>query len=200
MNSLTDDSASPSPIEPQRRSFFVRSAALLLGGIAAAFPFAAGWGVLFDPLRRGRRTSTADGSEPNHFVRVCPLDALPADGTPHQFVVTADIVDAWSRTAAERVGSVFLARTDADGKPNVIAFTATCPHLGCAVEFDAAGGRFECPCHESGFGKDGQKLFGPSLRGLDPLEVRLVESDNGEEIWVAFQRFRAGVAERIPIG
>ena len=26
-------------------------------------------------------------------------------------------------------------------------------HLGCAVEFNSANDRFECPCHESGFAK-----------------------------------------------
>ncbi|MEX0611952.1 MAG: hypothetical protein WD229_07510, partial [Pirellulales bacterium] len=60
--------------------------------------------------------------------------------------------------------------------------------------------RFECPCHESAFAKDGQKLFGPSLRGLDPLEVKLVNDNGTQEIWVEFQRFRSGVAERIPVG
>jgi Rieske Fe-S protein len=128
------------------------------------------------------------------------LEALPANGTPHEFVVTSDVVDAWSRTRAQRIGSVFLVRTDEDSKPQVTAFTSSCPHLGCAVEFDAGEDRFECPCHESGFGKDGQKLFGPSLRGLDPLEVKLVEKNDTQEIWVAFRRFRAGVAERIPVG
>jgi Rieske Fe-S protein len=112
----------------------------------------------------------------------------------------ADVADAWTRTAGQRIGSVFLARTEADGKPRVTAFTATCPHLGCAVEFDAAGDRFECPCHESAFARDGRKLFGPSLRGLDPLDVKLVDDQGTQEIWVGFQRFRAGIAERIPVG
>jgi Rieske Fe-S protein len=68
------------------------------------------------------------------------------------------------------------------------------------VEFDSGEGQFECPCHESGFAKDGKKLFGPSLRGLDPLEVKLIDQDGTQEVWVAFERFRAGVAERIPVG
>jgi Rieske Fe-S protein len=201
MSSIKDVTASTSAtVEPPRRSFLARFAALTFGGVAAAFPFAVGWGVLFDPLRRGNRASTSDKSDTTGFTRIAPLEALPADATPHKFVVTSDVVDAWSRTRAQRIGAVFLARTDADSKPHITAFTATCPHLGCAVEFDAGDGRFECPCHESGFGKDGRKLFGPSLRGLDPLEVKLVDKGDSQEIWVAFQRFRAGVAERIPVG
>ena len=185
----------------ERRSFLARFTAALIGGLLVLFPFAAGGGVLFHPLRRGGKPSGPDDTlDTSRFVRITALDALPADGLPHEFVVTADVADAWTRAAGQRIGSVFLARTEADGKPQVKAFTATCPHLGCAVEFDAAEERFECPCHESGFAKDGQKLFGPSLRGLDPLEVKLVDAGGSQEVWVDFQRFRAGVAERIPIG
>jgi Rieske Fe-S protein len=134
------------------------------------------------------------------FSRICPLDALPADGMPHQFVVTADTTDAWTQTQGQRVGRVFLLRQDEADKPNVIAFTATCPHLGCSVEFDAAEDQFECPCHVSGFAKDGRKLYGPSLRGLDELKSKVVDKNGTQEVWVAFKHFRAGVAERIAIG
>jgi menaquinol-cytochrome c reductase iron-sulfur subunit len=156
--------------------------------------------VLFDPLRRNRRGQTGKPSALAGFARICSLDALPADGLPYQFVVTADTTDAWTQTTSQRVGSVFLRRNDADGKAQISAFTAACPHLGCAVEFDAGENRYECPCHESGFGKDGEKLFGPSLRGLDALDVKLVDKDDSKEVWVAFRQFRAGLAERIPVG
>jgi Rieske Fe-S protein len=183
----------------ERRSFLARCLAIAVGAIVAIFPFAAGFGVLFHPLWR---REGGDDNEANAagFIRVCPLSALPADGTPHQFVVTTDVTDAWTRAQNQRVGSVFLTRTDSDGKPQLTAFTSTCPHLGCAVEFDSGQDRFECPCHESGFGKDGEKLFGPSLRGLDPLEVKLAGEDGAQEVLVAYRRFRAGVAERIPVG
>jgi nitrite reductase/ring-hydroxylating ferredoxin subunit len=198
MKATTVDNAS-TKTGAERRSFLSRFWAILAGGVVAIFPFAAGSGVLLDPLRR-RRATGDDSSELAGFSRICPLSALPADDAPHQFVVTTDVTDAWTRATNQRVGSVFLIRNDVDGRPNVTAFTSTCPHLGCAVEFDAAGDRFECPCHESGFGKDGEKLFGPSLRGLDPLEVKLVRDGGETDVLVAFQRFRAGVAERIPVG
>jgi hypothetical protein len=38
------------------------------------------------------------------------------------------------------------------------------------------------------------------LRDLDGLEFKLVEKNGMQEVWVAFQQFRAGVAERIPAG
>jgi len=197
---VTDEDVIHEREQPERRSFLARVAATALGGVAAVFPFAVGSGVVLDPLRRKRRGPSDDATAMAGFVRICSLDALPADGRPQPFMVTADVSDAWTRATGQRVGAVFLSRADADGNSKVTAFSATCPHLGCAVEFDASQDQFACPCHVSGFGKDGQKLFGPSLRGLDPLEVKLVGEGAGTEVWVAFQQFRAGMAERVPVG
>ena len=185
----------------QRRSFLAKWLAVVVGGLVTIFPFAAGLGVLFDPLCR-RRSAAGDGpvDADARFVRVAALDALPDDGSPRQFALTADVVDAWTRASAQRIGSVFLSRTKSANGPAVSAFSSTCPHLGCAVDYAAAAGRYECPCHESGFATDGKRLFGPSLRGLDPLEVKLVETGGRQEVSVAPERFRTGVAERVPIG
>src|SRR6478609_1951046 len=165
-----DDSAK-TPTEPAaRRSFIVRLTAVVTGTIVALFPFVAGWGVITNPLRRPSGSSDND-DDLSKFSRICPLDALPADGIPREFAIVA----------------VFLARSSKN--PNeVTAFTATCPHLGCAVEFDGAKKEYECPCHKSGFAIDGKKLFGPSRRGLDPLPVKLADNAGGKEILVKFER------------
>jgi nitrite reductase/ring-hydroxylating ferredoxin subunit len=183
---------------PPRRSFFVRFAATVLGAIAVVFPFAAGLGMLLDPLRRGRANGTASNGD-KKFTPICPLDDLPADGVPRRFAVVTDIVDAWTRRSRQPIGAVYMSRTGDEESPKVIAFTTTCPHLGCAVEYDAAEKRFECPCHESGFATDGTQLFGPSRRGLDPLEVKLEPRGDQLTVWVAYQRFRTGIANREPI-
>lgn len=170
----------------------------MFGALVAIFPFAAGWGVVAGPMQNGKNGPSGDGE--TGFLPVCPLDSIPDDGKPHAFVVISDTVDAWTRTPNQRIGEVFLTRGDADGKPHVTAFTTTCPHLGCAVEFDADEDRFECPCHESFFSVDGNKIPGsPSPRGLDPLDVKLKDNGDGQEVWVRYQRFRAGIAERDPI-
>jgi menaquinol-cytochrome c reductase iron-sulfur subunit len=190
------------PLETKRRSFLARVLAIVVGGIVAIFPFAAGWAVFAHPLGRrivGDNDAPGGDGDLAGFVRICPLESVPADGTPHPFVVTTDVADAWTRTHNQRVGEVFLSRIDAGGKPTVTALTATCPHLGCTVEFDKSDSHFECPCHESGFAADGKKLFGPSLRGLDPLDVKLSGDDGAQEVWVRYETFRAGIAERIPV-
>ena len=197
------DSPLARPDDDRRRSFLVRLAAMTAGAIVAIFPFAAGLGVLVDPLWRRKAVvgdPHVDRGGDDGFVRVAPLDALPIDGSPRQFPLTADVDDAWTRAPGQRIGSVFLSRTESAGGPAVTALSSTCPHLGCAVDYAVSAGRFECPCHASGFAAGGEKLFGPSLRGLDPLEVKLVDASGGQEVWVAPQRFRTGVAERVPIG
>jgi menaquinol-cytochrome c reductase iron-sulfur subunit len=198
MNSTSPDR----PHETERRSFLARLAAIVIGGVVAIFPFAAGWAVFAHPLRRreeGNNDAPGGDGDLAGFVRICPLESVPADGTPHPFIVSTDVIDAWTHTPKLRVGEVFLTRSDAGGKSTVTALTATCPHLGCTVEFDKTDSHFECPCHESGFAKDGKKLFGPSLRGLDPLDVKLAGDDGGQEVWVRYEAFRAGIAERIPV-
>ncbi len=200
MKHIVDSPIAESPPH-ERRTFLMSATAVVVGGIVAIFPFAAGLGVLFDPLRRrARGAAVADSDEAIQFVRVGPLEVLPADGVPHQFVLTDDVVDAWTRSPAQRVGTAFLLRTDAEAGPKITAFSSVCPHLGCAVDYNAPSGEFECPCHASAFAKDGAKLFGPSLRGLDPLAVKLVDAGGKQEIWVENARFRTGIAERIAVG
>ncbi len=196
--SATENELPRVPDDPERRSFITKLSAISFGTLVAIFPFAAGWGVVTSPLRR-RTSDEQDGNEVDGFVRICPIDSVPADGVPRAFVVMADAVDAWSRSINQRIGEVYLTHTSANGKPSVTAFTATCPHLGCAVEFDGAQDRYECPCHESGFAKNGKKLFGPSLRGLDKLDVELRGDAGQQQVWVKYKRFRAGIAERIPV-
>lgn len=196
------DSPLAEPFQPnERRSFMAKAAAIVIGGIVTIFPFAVGLGVLFDPLRRRAEGATDAGADDAvKYVRIGPLDVLPADGIPHQFALTDDVVDAWTRSPAQRVGTAFLTRTDMADGPKITAFSSTCPHLGCAVDYNPSAGEFQCPCHASAFAKDGAKLFGPSLRGLDPLAVKLVENNGQQEIWVACARFRAGISERILVG
>src|SRR4051794_18773494 len=92
----TDASSTTPAVSAARRSFIVRLSAVVTAGIVALFPFAAGLGVITNPLRRSRGKSDGDESDSATFVRVCPLDALPADGMPREFAVIADVVDAWT--------------------------------------------------------------------------------------------------------
>lgn len=61
--------------------------------------------------------------------------------------------------------SVALFR-DASG---VHAISTTCTHLGCVVKPGPEG--FECPCHGSRFGPDGEVTKGPAPKPLPWLKV-----------------------------
>jgi Rieske Fe-S protein len=189
--------ASTPPASPERRSF-VAITATLVGGLVAAFPFAAGLGVLLDPLRKKGGDSDSATASRGKFVPVCPLAQLPADGVPRRFSLVTDVVDAWTHRLSQPIGAVYLIRSGEE-EPKITAFTSTCPHLGCAVEFNPNANQFECPCHKSGFAKNGSQVFGPSRRGLDSLEVKIEPGNGQDTIWVAHQRFRTGVPTKEPI-
>jgi Rieske Fe-S protein len=153
--------------------------------------------LLFDPLLR-RAGQKAE------FHRIAPLSALPT-GRPARFPVVAQRMDAFTRYPREAIGSVWLTR-DATGEggatePSVRCFQATCPHLGCAVDFAADRGVFACPCHASDFDVSGKRLDGPAPRDMDILEVRLTPADANGERWVEvrYVDFRPGIPDQVAV-
>jgi cytochrome b6-f complex iron-sulfur subunit len=53
----------------------------------------------------------------------------------------------------------------------VFAISTVCTHLGCIVKASAKG--FDCPCHGSGFEKDGTVVKGPAPQPLPWLKVSI---------------------------
>ncbi len=49
--------------------------------------------------------------------------------------------------------------------------SATCPHLGCIVAWNAAEASWDCPCHGSRFAPDGTVLNGPAITPLAPVDT-----------------------------
>jgi len=177
---VTDDSPPPGP---SRRRFLKIATCALGGGIGATVVVPAAQYLLY-PV--GKRTVTTGGE---------PIDALPVDrlrpGAPPTRValVAPAQRDAWGTVRDVPLGAAWVRRDDG-GK--VEALSAVCPHLGCAVGFDAGRNLFRCPCHESTFALDGKRLAGPTERGLDPLPVK-IERGRVEITWV---RYRVGGSGR----
>ncbi len=69
---------------------------------------------------------------------------------------------------------------------------------GCKVDFNRDRQVYQCPCHDSSFKPAGELANpnSPSARGLDSLIVDSGKLQAGE-VWVKFQSFRAGTAEKI---
>jgi menaquinol-cytochrome c reductase iron-sulfur subunit len=188
---------SPSPpmtsqpvAEAPRRNVLVAFAATVIGGLVGIVPFAAGLATFLDPLVKLRaRTGGAAAAGSGHPLRrVAALSALPADGTPVQVPVIADLTDAWNRESNQPIGAVYLRRQN--GK--VECFNAICPHAGCFVAYSADRKVFQCPCHTSSFELDGQRILpSPSPRNMDALKVD-AEKLKADEVWVEFVNYYPG--------
>jgi len=57
----------------------------------------------------------------------------------------------------------------------IYAIFAKCTHLGCTPRWLAAENKFKCPCHGSGFFKDGLNFEGPAPRPLDRFKISVGE-------------------------
>jgi cytochrome b6-f complex iron-sulfur subunit len=51
------------------------------------------------------------------------------------------------------------------------AISAICTHLGCTPSWFAIDNKFKCPCHGSGFYRDGTNYEGPAPRPLDRVKI-----------------------------
>jgi cytochrome b6-f complex iron-sulfur subunit len=60
------------------------------------------------------------------------------------------------------------------GRSRIYALRATCTHLGCITRWEESQQKFRCPCHGSGFSKDGINIEGPAPRPLERCAIRLL--------------------------
>ncbi len=59
-----------------------------------------------------------------------------------------------------------------DEAGTVHAVSPVCTHMGCTVTWNTAETTWDCPCHGSRFGCDGQVIQGPAVKDLEPRPVR----------------------------
>jgi Rieske Fe-S protein len=174
------------------RRDFHRYGSLFLGGLVKLVIAVPSVAFLASPLRRKGTASAADS-----FETLTSLSQLKV-GIPRSFAIIKDRTDAWVKYPSEPVGSVWLVRQPEGTKPEVLAFTAECPHLTCPLGLTADGQRFLCPCHTSSFDLEGKPQNHVPPRPMDRLDVELT-ADSDPRIRVKFQRFRPLAEERIPL-
>lgn len=68
--------------------------------------------------------------------------------------------------------------TEYKGLRQIVALKTVCTHLGCTPNWLEAEQKFKCPCHGSGFYKDGINFEGPAPRPLERYAIRL--ADDGQ--------------------
>lgn len=59
-----------------------------------------------------------------------------------------------------------------DDKDQTHAVSAVCTHLGCIVNFNNAEKSWDCPCHGSRYGVDGNVLHGPAIKNLQKKDIK----------------------------
>jgi menaquinol-cytochrome c reductase iron-sulfur subunit len=127
-------------------------------------------------------------------VKSSPVGTMSEFSTltePAMRTIQIEQVDGWRKTVSEK--AVYVT-TDKDGQLRVL--TSVCPHLGCTVPWNKEKNQFICPCHGATFTKDGARVSGPSLRGMDTLESSVQDG----KLFVRFQYFRQLVSDKEVIG
>lgn len=120
-----------------------------------------------------------------------PSSSFTGLSEPAMRTIQIEQIDGWRKTVLAK--TVYVTNTE-NGQIRVL--TSVCPHLGCTVPWNKEKKEFVCPCHGGTFTKDGTRVSGPSLRGMDALQT----SEENGELLVRFQYFRQLVAEREVIG
>ncbi|MBX3432890.1 MAG: ubiquinol-cytochrome c reductase iron-sulfur subunit [Pirellulales bacterium] len=73
---------------------------------------------------------------------------------------------------------VWMVNTEYNGQPQIVALKTVCTHLGCTPNWLEAEQKYKCPCHGSGFYKDGINFEGPAPRPLERYAIRV--ADDGQ--------------------
>ncbi|MDQ2977327.1 MAG: ubiquinol-cytochrome c reductase iron-sulfur subunit [Acidobacteriota bacterium] len=172
-----ENKSSRNPSDKSRRAFLL---ILPFAGIAGVFTSIAAAAIRF------LRPMTATSKQPwIDLVQVAEITG----NKPLARKVRAEQVAGWAKSVSEH--SVYVLPSH-----NNQVVSAICPHEGCEVSWHDEEHVFACPCHDSNFTADGQRINGPARRGLDPLPSRVVDG----KLQVQYQFSVNYTSERIPRG
>jgi cytochrome b6-f complex iron-sulfur subunit len=73
---------------------------------------------------------------------------------------------------------IWIVNTEYNGESQIVALKTVCTHLGCTPNWLEAEQKFKCPCHGSGYYKDGINFEGPAPRPLERYAIHL--ADDGQ--------------------
>lgn len=68
---------------------------------------------------------------------------------------------------------IWIVNAEYEGQPQIVALKTVCTHLGCTPNWLEAEQKFKCPCHGSGFYKDGVNFEGPAPRPLERYAIQI---------------------------
>lgn len=137
-------------------------------------------GVLLRDLICGTGNRWARTFDP---ARVPPASAAKTFAEENANVGKRFVSDWVSGLRADSLGSLSPGEADVvriDGEPTAVhrdaagdlhAISAVCTHLKCLVQWNDAEGTWDCPCHGSRFGVDGDLITGPAVEDLPRRDV-----------------------------
>jgi cytochrome b6-f complex iron-sulfur subunit len=99
-------------------------------------------------------------------------------GFPTEYAV-GEVSEKWMKSQR-----VWVVRTE----NNLYALLGICTHLGCTPRWLGPENKFKCPCHGSGYTKDGVNFEGPTPRPLE--RVKIVLGDDGQLVVDKAFRYR----------
>ncbi|MCP4568788.1 MAG: ubiquinol-cytochrome c reductase iron-sulfur subunit [FCB group bacterium] len=106
------------------------------------------------------------------------LFLLPEGGAPKTRKIFAGQISKYRLGAVQTFydlqGNQIMVRRSESGFE---AFSSTCPHLGCKVNWEEENNRFFCPCHRGIFDADGLGIAGPPGDAGQRLATVPVEVD-----------------------
>jgi menaquinol-cytochrome c reductase iron-sulfur subunit len=173
--------------DPSRRAF-LKYATCAVGGGVGLVAVAPVVRLVVDPS--GRTTVTT----PKDPIDLGVASRLRVGPAWRKVEVIAPVVqDAWTTAHDVTLGAAWI-RRPAESK--VEALSAVCPHLGCAVGWDAGHKTFLCPCHDSRWTDTGALVpsAGPAKRGLDPLPIQIVDG----RLHLTWVRYKLDTSKREP--
>lgn len=101
-------------------------------------------------------------------ARLFPAADAALEAVPVTFPL-ADLPTGGTKTVTYGGVSVMVLRTP----ESLRAFSLTCTHLGCTVQWRPAEAEFYCPCHDGRFDEFGEVLAGPPPLPLESVAVRI---------------------------
>lgn len=99
---------------------------------------------------------------------------------PNQFKVgfPGDFSAGTVATKFKAQFGVWIVNAEYEGQQQIVALKSVCTHLGCTPNWLEAEQKFKCPCHGSGFYKEGINFEGPAPRPLERYAIRV--ADDGQ--------------------
>ena len=105
------------------------------------------------------------GSVPAEVAHRAPGDVLIAKTTDR---TVEDLVPGTGGLVSAAGRKLAVYRRE-DG--SLVGLSPRCKHMGCTVDWNAADSTWDCPCHGSRYGREGEVIQGPAKEPLDPADL-----------------------------